>query len=375
MNYFKILYIIDKHNKGLFDIPVEEQKRYLSQFPEPKDDIERSYCQYKCQMLFSPWWLKALWNVAAMLVFPIVMLLFLLKKSPVSIRRCETVVCVDKKLSDVVPREISGTKVCITEGSCFRFYDVCFCLKIALRYFHAPYFCLKLLFKITQYRHLIEKYHPSQIAYNTEFSFGSSAMTAYCNSLGIQHINYMHGEKLYYIRDSFFRFDKCYVWDEHYANLFRMLRAEPTQFVISQPTSLVFDKDKYVIPELHVDYKYYLAAQTKKELREIVDVMKQLQDRGFSIMLRPHPRYTDMPLLQSLIDKKNIENVKAINIETSIASTDNVISGFSTVLHQAYYAGKCIIIDDLVYPEKYKQLYYMQYIMTQKKHIRLSQII
>lgn len=40
---------IQKSSDSLFSVSVEKQERYLNCFPEPKDDIERSYFQYKCQ--------------------------------------------------------------------------------------------------------------------------------------------------------------------------------------------------------------------------------------------------------------------------------------------------------------------------------------
>lgn len=39
------------HKDTLFSVPVEKQKAYLQSLSEPKDDIARGYCQYRCQAM------------------------------------------------------------------------------------------------------------------------------------------------------------------------------------------------------------------------------------------------------------------------------------------------------------------------------------
>ncbi len=41
---------LERKNNSLFEYPIEKQKAYVKHFREPKDDIERGYFQYRCQM-------------------------------------------------------------------------------------------------------------------------------------------------------------------------------------------------------------------------------------------------------------------------------------------------------------------------------------
>ena len=46
------MYYLSRGNKYQFDIPVSEQCNFLRNHNNPKDDLWRSFYQYKAQMLF-----------------------------------------------------------------------------------------------------------------------------------------------------------------------------------------------------------------------------------------------------------------------------------------------------------------------------------
>ncbi len=373
MNYFSFLHRINTWNRTLFEVPTERQRAFLERLPEPQDDWQRSYLQYRCQMLFSPGWIVALQNLAAAVVYPFAALALLLRRR---VTPCDTpsdaVLFTEGISHDLIPGELSGRRISDREGYALHGSDLRFCFSGIDRYFYAPYFHLKMLFKVAQYRRVIDRYRPQRIVAHAEFSFCSSAVTAYCHRQGIEHLNLMHGEKLFYIRDAFFRFDRCYVWDRWYIDLFRALRAEPTQFVVSLPAAL-----RLQLPDLPAtaDYTYYLAAQSPDELRRIVRVMEELQRAGHRIRLRPHPRYTDLRLLRTLIDPAAIEACGQVSLEESLATTRHVVSGYSTVLQQAVRAGRSIVMDDVSDPMLYGQLVARRYLVTSLPHKRLSSII
>lgn len=60
-------------------------------------------------------------------------------------------------------------------------------------------------------------------------------LTDYFHTRGVKNINVQHGEKLMFIRDSFFHFDECYVWGDYYVKMFVRMKAEPNQFIVSVP--------------------------------------------------------------------------------------------------------------------------------------------
>jgi hypothetical protein len=183
----------------------------------------------------------------------------------------------------------------------------------------------------------------------------------------------MHGEKLYYMRDSFFRFDECYVWDDYYRELFIKMRAAQSQFKVAVPPSLLFPNNTTVSKEK--DYTYYLGWESGETLKSIVLAMNDLEKNGYKVAIRPHPRYTNLNEIRNYAPELEIEDNNIITIEQSLMRTNNAISVYSTVLNQAYNNGIGIVIDDISDKEKYEKLEERQYIMINKPHKLLSSLL
>ena len=223
------------------------------------------------------------------------------------------------------------------------------------------------------YRSLYETYQPKAIIVSEEYSYTSSFLTEYCHRLGVAHINVMHGEKLYYIRDSFFCFDRCYVWDECYRRLFCDLRTEPMQFRVELPPSMQPWDAQGV--EKAVDYTYYLQAETPQMLEIIAESLQTLRKSGAKVAVRPHPLYSDKETVRRLFSDFEIEANAEVGIETSILRTRHVIGLYSTVLYQAHINHVPVVIDDLTDPERFAQLRSLRYIMLDKPHRLLSALL
>ena len=198
-------------------------------------------------------------------------------------------------------------------------------------------------------------------------------LTQYCEERGIKHINVMHGEKLYYMRDSFFRFHECYVWDDFYKDLFVKMRAELTQFKIAVPPSLKFPQSD-AVPKT-VDYTYYLGAERGLKLRTILKALERIRRKSLNVAVRPHPRYTDFSEIISLAPKIELEDCKTMTIEQSLKRTKNAISVYSTVLNQAFNNDIGIVIDDMSDKMTYDLLNERMYCMMNKPHKLLSQLV
>ena len=242
MNYFKILTFLEKGNKGLFEISVEDQQLFLGKLGEPKDDIDRGYKQYLCQNLYVPKWKIWLFDFFAFFFMPIVMAYFLIKR--VFVRKEEKIeAMIERKgmeeiIPDVVNEQYHPESSKWREGTSMNFSDLRFILKLIFRAPHHPYFVFKSSFNVATYSDMICRHSPNLLIQFGEFSYKSSVLTAYCHSYNIKHINIMHGEKLFFIRDAYFHYDECYVWNDFYVDLFKSLKAEPTQFIVALPPSL-----------------------------------------------------------------------------------------------------------------------------------------
>lgn len=240
--------------------------------------------------------------------------------------------------------------------------------KLIIQYPLSFEFILKCLIKVRIYRWVIDSYSPEAIIVSEEYSYTSSFLTYFCRKNGITHINIMHGEKLFYIRDSFAEFDQFYVWDSYYENLFKRLRATPAQFIITVPRALIL-KGKY---EKKYDYVYYLGGEVKEKLENILKLLLQLKSKGYNVAIRPHPRYSEVALVSKIFKGKiDIEDIKKVEIKESILRAKNIISLYSTVINQAVNSGIPVVIDDITDPEKYKLLYELEYRFVSDKDILL----
>lgn len=263
-----------------------------------------------------------------------------------------------KRFEEIVPDELNSEFRISNDvwllGSCLSFADICFLLHVFLRYPLYCYFLLKVTIKVAGYSFMITKYQSKAIVVHNEYSFTSSILTAYCETRNVLHINVMHGEKMYYIRDSYFRYDRCYVWDAYYRDLFISMNAAPSQFIIALPPSMKINCAKHVNEGCYAYYKYFLTSQTKEQLVSISNSLQSLLMHGRKVKYRLHPRYSDRELVKQIVGKENVEYPEKVSILDSISNMDTAIGLYTTVLNQAYHCGKNVIIDDVTYPSEVK---------------------
>ena len=378
MNYFKILVFLQYGDKSQFDIPVEEQKRFLDSIGEARNDIDRGYKQYLCQNFLVPDWKKWLLNIVSALIVPFVVLYYLVKG--IFSKQGEHVdAMIERKgMEEVVPFVVRKLyhpdNRFWDEGSSMTIKDVPFLMELVKKGPFHPYFVLKSLMNVALYSDAIRRHTPSVMIQFGEFSYSSSILTTYCHRNGVRHIDIMHGEKLWYIRDAFFHYDECYVWDEHYIDLFRKLKAEPNQFVVALPESMHIDTQIHNNKDVYADYKYYLGVISESELRGVVESMQFAIRNGKKVKYRPHPRYTDLNLLRKYVQEEDIEDNKKVSILESISNVDYAVGSYTTVLSQAYFSGKKVMLDDVTFKSEYDKLKKLNYILSSKNVPKLSEM-
>ena len=371
-----LTFFIAKGEKRWWDIPASEQRQYIEGLKEPKDDVERSYAQYRCQTFFVPIWKRYIRNIVALLVLPIMILVYLVKGF--FVKKSEPVDAIGhfKEYPEILPntlkQEYDINCELWADMHILLFSDLFIIIGTMYQYCIHPYFFFKCLYNISKYSYFIKRYTPKAIIDHAEYSCTSSALTAYCNRRGIQHINVMHGEKMFYIRDSFFRYDRCYIWDEYYKNLFLSLRAAPGQFIIEKPRVFHIDIDNKRDMKYYADYKYYLQVPDVEEMKSILDSMKFAKKLGLSVKYRLHPNHMNDEAFK-IIPKEDVENPHDVDIETSMASCNNVVGSYTTVLVQAYFSGINVIMDDVTYQSRYNQLKEFKYVLSNTNVKRLSE--
>lgn len=380
MNYIGFLRSLQKGDKTEFETDVEDQKRFLYSLKEPKDDYDRSLKQYLCQNYFISYKIKIrVLNIVSFIFVPFAVFVLVIKRIACHHVAEKQAIMTFKGMPEVVPDSLRNKynifEVSYDEGASLSFLDLGFILKMQLRFVRYPYFVFKNMMKIACYSVFIKKYAPKAIITFGEYSFTSSVLTSYCHSHNVKHIDVMHGEKTFFIRDSFFHFDECYVWDKHYVELFKKLRADEKQFHVEIPPSIRINCEKYYNKNSYADVKYYLAVYTENELVSIISQMELCKEKGLTIKYRPHPRYSDMILLKKYVSMDEIEDTKNVPITESISSLKYAVGSCSTVLTQAYFSGITVVLDDVAYEKQYHELIRRDYILASYNLTKLSDFV
>ena len=373
---FCLKHFLNPAESGYNTLTRLEQETFLSKFETPNDDIERSYFQYICQCHLSKQRQNYLKNFIACMTVDLILIYNILCKSPklYNENKCHDVFFFEGSDS-IIPDSLTFgyVKVPLNPSFCLSRNDIRFVLEFVRKHPFSGMFLLKNIIKISMYSRAIDKYRPNKIMSSCEYSYTSSILTKYCESRGIEHINVMHGEKIFNIRDSFCRFTKFYVWDEYYLWLFCKLKADQSNFVVEQCKAIRLNISKYVLSkEDCFDYTFYLAIEDADTLSKLRQIVNELQAHGERVILRPHPLYTCLRLLNEYFVTGEIEIPQEVDLAFSIARTTNVVSIGSTVLYQAFVLHKNIVIDNISNLNRYKWFQDNAYIMFGKHHVLLS---
>lgn len=358
-----------------FRVDINEQLDFLNSLPDAKDNFERSYNQYQCQKKVSGKGLYLLLNTASFFFLPIYAVKLAFSKVDDEISGINAVAFLNDIQHDIIPeslqKEAGEISFLRTEEHYFLDQeDRRFIGSVWKKYPISFYFLFKIMMKISMYSYAVHMYHPKMIIAYVEYSFTSSVLTEYCRYKGIEHVNVLHGEKPLYIRDSFVCFDRFYVWDIFYEKQFLKLKASPNQFRIELPPAFKFSTIEK--PEVKYDFIYYLGNESKDALMNICANLNELSHKGYAVAIRPHPRYSDLNLINSICKDIYIENTSEISIQRSILSTRNAVALFSTVLNQSHYNGTGVVIDNISDPVRFEVLKSLNYIGFAYKHTLLS---
>lgn len=378
LNIYKInSYIVSKiSKKSPTDIftSYEEQKNILEEIYKGDFDgtyFSRSYCQYLCQKKIHK---QNYWFLNFLSFFIIKFLIIFFKFFPKKIIKKEKINVIYFGIEKTIPKKFFRYKMKKFENHFFlteedmKYFKMNILKKSKRQY----YFALKILLKIATYRYNIEKYSPRIFLVTSEYSWTSSILTEFCEKNKILHINYMHGDKKYYIRDSFFKFHKCYIWDKFFEEIFCELKAFEKQFKVIEYSSFI---PKIEIKEKLYNTYYLQADETAEDINKIIKILKDLELKtGYIGKIRCHPVYTSQRIKKVIpIEMLDLEK----NIYYSIGMSNYIISKTSTVLYEAYIMGSnSIVIDDVTQEKKnYDCLKALKWISIFKPHQRLSKII
>lgn len=375
----KIVFGGNAFGKG-FQKSIDSQSDFLNSLPQPLDLFQRSYNQYQCQKFIQNQSLvkRLILIIACSVIIPFFLLFYFLRGwfSKRGKENEEIAVFPYKgRYGQIIPDSILNkyniVEIDFGQSHLLTKESASICFNLIIKYWTSPVFVLKTLYKVAFYNFIIHKYDCKAIIGSNEYSFSSSILTEFCRENGVSHINVMHGEKLYSIIDSWFEFDRFYVWDQHYIDLFISLKASKNQFEVSVPQNLRLDIQKG--NEIYF-LTYYLAGEGEELMHAIYENLKKLDNQ--KICIRFHPRYNEYSKVKSIFGEYPIENPSEISLKKSFESTLNISALFSTVLLQGYLNGKNVLIDDLSHnQEELDSLKEMRYILLEKNVDYLSKVV
>lgn len=365
-----------------FNLDIDMQKKVLSKYNNPKDLIERSYFHYRVQFDVVPLYKRLLNNFVGFFAIIYFLIRGVITRSKSNFYKKSY----DSKFAifpyknyhypNVIPQEIENEfeimKINFMEDFYFSRHDFGLLYQVFKRYPFDFYFLSKCISKVLFYRYIVAKFSPNAIITCSEYSFSSSIATNFCRKNNIEHINTMHGEKFFILKDTFFEFDRCYVWDDFYKDLFIKLKASPNQFIVGTFSNLQMNVDRG--REIY-NYTYYLAAETEAILFSIRNSLDDLDEMS-NICIRIHPRYSDLNMINRIFSGFVIENAAEVTLEESFSRTKNVISLYSSCLIEAYFNNKPIIVDDCNHgSDRLHVLSESEYIILSKPHTLLSSLL
>jgi hypothetical protein len=208
-----------------------------------------------------------------------------------------------------------------------------------------------------------------------EYGFYGSWLTAWCEAEGIRHVNVMHGEKLWFIREAWVRFHVHVVWDERYIEIFRDLHAGSDRWVIAWPESLRCPAiprstaGKHILLVCLQEFREAEAAAGRRLAAHL-----QTLAGYWKVIVRPHPRYTDPAVVADIFGAFAQQDPAHMPFCEALADSTAVCAAYSTVLAQAAAAGRTPVIDDLSDPDLVARLRERRFVMLNRPHQLLSSL-
>lgn len=384
-------YLKKIHPKDITDVSRAKQEQFVKKLGEPRDNYDRVYMKYRCRnYLLNNKGLSVLMNLCSVFALPFLWITYILrgKKKDNHESRIKNLLLlrIDEQYADsddIFPPELRKDydEIKAVKMKNFRtaYLDKkarkVFCRSF-LRHPLKPYMQLLVLCNLADMCQVVHTYRPKAVAtFAEERIFAKPLVKELCDIYHVEYIGFMHGESYYQIDKGFLSYSRYYVWDDYYKKLYSDLKCD-TEFKTYLPKKLQLRLDIKNQEDCEYFCTYYMVGITGDDaLSKISDVFNLFAKSGLKCKIRPHPRYAKEQRILNLFPNTKVENAKEVPIRDSLNNTYLVISTCSTVLSEAHYAGKKIIIDNFTDPEQFDKISEKGYIMISKADLFFSELI
>lgn len=364
---------------------VEEWERFLASLPKPKDVFEEAHNKYLCRLTYMPENKVRLLNAAAFFVLAANLPGLMTEKEPLPKAGVKKLFLEkrDVDYADVIPPEIPLEYPDMAEegetAASFRNIS-----KEALRLYKETvrryptefYFHLYVLKELAKHSCYIKKYNPSATAvYVNERNAAGPILTYLYEKSGRKLISFMHGEYLLQMIQAYMNFSEFYVWDPMYIPMFRDdLRCNIRKYIVTTPKKLTKKWHlENVTPDIYCTY--YFSGESTASVRKIAEIFRKMDSEGKRVLVRPHPRYSHLELIAECFDPSMIEDPGTVTMEESLGRTRYAAGMHTTVLSEALVEGRMPVIDDMSDPAQFANLEKRKFVMLEREHKLLSEIV
>ena len=228
--------------------------------------------------------------------------------------------------------------------------------------------------KLGLFSNYLECYQPKAIAfYSCEREFSGPLQAMLCEKSGAEYISFMHGDYLSTLSFAFQRYSVYYVWDESYIKMFQDLKCS-SPMPVYRPKKLKGIATVLKEEECEFFATYYFSDETRDEATKIHEVFEKFEKHGLRTKVRPHPRFSDLEMLKEVFCDIEIENPSECGLGESITKTLYTVGLNTTVLSEAFFSGKKVVMDDVSNIEAFNGLAERGYVMINRPHILLSEL-
>lgn len=368
---------------------VDEWLSFLSRYSKTDDYITNIKNKYACRQFHFRLWKKVLLEIAAfpIMIYKIISLFSNTKDLP---KVNTNTLLIEKKVDvdyrDVIPNkllaEYDDTVSVINNRDSRQLKEMLSkeavdILKPLIRqsWYH-PYLIIWCIRELAKHCAYIERYNiKGTVVYIEERNVASPLIRELYERTGRKFISFMHGEYLLRLIQGFMSFSEYYIWDAAYEEMFAdILKCNIGKYVLYKPRKLEKRWNlETITPEIFCTY--YFSAESKESIKKIADIFKKIESCGKICRVRPHPRYSQWNYIYQFFPIEMIEEATEVSIEESLGRTHYVVGLATTVLAEAYFEGRTVVIDDLSSKEKFNNLKKRRFICLNRPHILLSDLV
>ncbi|MDM1086233.1 hypothetical protein [Myroides odoratimimus] len=270
---------------------------------------------------------------------------------------------------DIFDSSVIGNKELVfidaNQGS-LTFGDFCFICKVLYKTRFNFIIMSTVVYRMAQSSFAIRTYSIKELWVNMEYSCASGILKDYCFNKNIVLNNFMHGEKILTLRDAFSCFDRFYVWNNDYFDMFQTLNTN-SEIIISNPwLSKSIEIKANRNPVKRTICYFFKGVESDEEVLRLQESFDRLRvEFSFKIYVKDHPR-------QGIVSSRftNVSVIdKDVNFEYLYSTIDYLCAQYSTVLTQCEMLGVNYLVDDISNIELANKLKERGYLMAQNVNL------